>query len=518
MMGKRCGTYISKAKKDYIRRLYITRQVNVRYIAEKLELMPKTVRLYLNEFRLVEEQYPEKLTDYSFFLSKREVILGSPRYLNFLRVIPALTSEEPGPLLIADELYKKYQSRCPGEYSLTRFYNLFKRWFNEHEKELIAARLKTKFTPEELETLERWRKGNDKRLWQVSVALTTVYVYNGLSQLARRIDKSLQTLIVWLKTYEKDGLQALARPGNKRPISQLRRIAIEKRMDEVVYLVRQSPKTYGIDRTSWTLTDLAFVYSQESGRAFSCSQIWLYLRKRGVRFRRTREMIASSDPQFRQKYGAIQAILANLGEKEKFFSIDEYGPRSVRPHGGRMLVIAGKKPEYRKVDKGKGSFICTCALELSTNQLSWFYSSNKDTDEMIRLIGYLIVQYQDQEKLYLCWDAASWHDSRQLHDYLIEINDPVYRARLKTPEILLAPLPARAPHLNVIESVFSGLAKSVIHNSDYESVQECKDAVDRYFNRRNAYYQQNPKKAGQKIWGKERVKPIFDKANICRNV
>lgn len=65
--------------------------------------------------------------------------------------------------------------------------------------------------------------------------------------------------------------------------------------------------------------------------------------------------------------------------------------------------------------------------------------------------------------------------------------------------IKLAPLPACAQFLNVIESVFSGMARAIIHNSDYQSVEECKQAIDRYFIDRNKFYKKNPKKAGNKI-------------------
>jgi hypothetical protein len=44
-----------------------------------------------------------------------------------------------------------------------------------------------------------------------------------------------------------------------------------------------------------------------------------------------------------------------------------------------------------------------------------------------------------------------------------------------------APLPAGAQFLNVIESVFSGMAKGIIHNSDYPSAEAAKNAIDRYF-------------------------------------
>jgi transposase len=510
--------HITKAKKDIIRRHYIAGGPNVKHLAEQLELRQATIRFYINEFRVLEQQRPDKLPDYSFFIGKDKVTRASPWFLNFLSVMPGLVLAEPGPLLVAEQLYQKYHRLFPGEYSRSGFYQLFRCWFHEQEKELSAIKLKAKFTPQELATLQHWRKGNDHRLWQVSVLLMTVYTYHSMGKLEERIECTYATMLHWLRTYRREGLEALSRPGNKKPIRKARRDAIEKRMDEIVHLVRQSPKLYGFDKPSWTITDLAYAYSKASGKAISFSTVGCYLKKRGIRFKRSREVLVSHDPLFGEKYDHLQQTLSNLGKKEKFFSIDEYGPKSVRPKGGRQLVRKGELPVYYKVDKSKGWFICTCALELSANQLTWFYSRKKDTGEMIRLIDVLTLQYQDQERLYLSWDAASWHDSRQLRDYLAEINEPDYREKLKTPKIELVPLPARAPHLNVIESVFSGLAKSVIHNSDYGSVEECTAAIDRYFNRRNQHFLQHPKHAGQKIWGKEKVKAVFDKANICRHI
>ena len=82
---------------------------------------------------------------------------------------------------------------------------------------------------------------------------------------------------------------------------------------------------------------------------------------------------------------------------------------------------------------------------------------------------------------------------------------------------MLAPLPSNAQFLNVIESVFSGMAKAIIHNSDYQSVDECKIAIDRYFLERNQAFLDNPKRAGGKICGEEIVEPIFKESNNCKD-
>jgi len=74
--------------------------------------------------------------------------------------------------------------------------------------------------------------------------------------------------------------------------------------------------------------------------------------------------------------------------------------------------------------------------------------------------------------------------------------------------VKLAPLPARAQFLNVIESVFSGMSRSIIQNSDYESVSAAQAAIDRYFSERNDYFGKNPQRAGKKSGetpGKHRI-------------
>jgi hypothetical protein len=70
----------------------------------------------------------------------------------------------------------------------------------------------------------------------------------------------------------------------------------------------------------------------------------------------------------------------------------------------------------------------------------------------------------------------------------------------QTPIVKLAPLPKSAQFLNVIESVFSGMA--IIHNSDYISEEAAKAAIDRYFTERYESFQRNPKKSGEENMAK----------------
>ncbi|ESQ87848.1 hypothetical protein ABENE_16540 [Asticcacaulis benevestitus DSM 16100 = ATCC BAA-896] len=77
----------------------------------------------------------------------------------------------------------------------------------------------------------------------------------------------------------------------------------------------------------------------------------------------------------------------------------------------------------------------------------------------------LLEQYADCRTLYLSWDAASWHVSKQLRQRINDHNANV--AGKGAPRVETAPLPAGAQFLNVIESIFSGMARAIIHNSDH---------------------------------------------------
>jgi transposase len=286
--------------------------------------------------------------------------------------------------------------------------------------------------------------------------------------------------------------------------------------DKVFHILHSPPSCFDFNRTTWRMEDLHKTMAEE-GFALSKLNIRKIIKKEGYRFIKARKVLTSNDPLYREKLKEITTILSNLKPREKFFSIDEFGPLAIKIHGGRSWTPPGDHKIIPQWQKSKGSLIVTAALELSTNQVTHFYSPRKNTDEMIKLLEILLKQYKDEELIFFSWDAASWHASKKLYLKVDEVNGDSYREIPKTPIVKLAPLPSCAQFLNVIESIFSGMAKAIIHNSNYDSVEECMIAVDRYFSERNQYFTENPKRAGNKIWGKETTKAEFSESNNCKN-
>ena len=314
----------------------------------------------------------------------------------------------------------------------------------------------------------------------------------------------------YCQVYERGGASALFAP----------RAPTHKKVDDealkslIFTILHEPPLTYGINRTAWTMGTLKDTLAQR-GSPTCRDTIRKVIHQAGWRWLKARKVLTSTDPNYSEKVQVLRSTLASLRSDEAFFSIDEFGPFVIRLHGGRALAAPGTVRIIPARQKPRGSLILTAALELSSNQVTHFYSEKKNTAEMIRLAEILATKYAACRQLYLSWDAASWHASNRLKEWLT-----VHNAEAQVsggPQIKIVPLPSCAPFLNVIEAVFSGMARAVVHNSDYPSAEEAKAAIDRYFEKRNAHFRAHPERAGEWVWGLERQPAVFSEAGTCKD-
>lgn len=95
------------------------------------------------------------------------------------------------------------------------------------------------------------------------------------------------------------------------------------------------------------------------------------------------------------------------------------------------------------------------------------FGESKDTLSIIALIELLFNQYHNRTKLYITWDTVSWHNWNALTEWLDAFNRTT-RVTATGPIIESETLPTIPQFLNVIEGVFSGRIRPVVHNSDYQ--------------------------------------------------
>ncbi|MBI3348285.1 MAG: IS630 family transposase [Burkholderiales bacterium] len=328
-----------------------------------------------------------------------------------------------------------------------------------------------------------------------------------LKTIAKHLGIALNTVRRSRLLYEQGGIEALIhqKPRARTADDEEYRAALYK-------LIHEPPSQSGFNRTSWRISDLVEVMNKR-GYPSRRAVLREAIAKSGFRWRAARTVLTSSDPNYQQKLDRVQTVLANLKKTECFFSIDEYGPFAVKAMPGLRLSAADDRPTVPQWQKSRGRLIVTAALELSSNQVTHFHSTVKNTAEMMKLIERLLVDYAKKRTLYLSWDAASWHDSKELKKYVAKHNyeEP------DGPRLELVPLPASSQFLNVIESVFSGMSRAIIHNSNYATLDDAKAAIDRYFADRNEQFRKSPKPAGNWIWGKERSPALFSASNNCKD-
>jgi len=375
----------------------------------------------------------------------------------------------------------------------------------------LLSEFSAKFKPGEILSLSNHVKGGALRVRNKAVAILAFNKPFSSRLISRFLLLGGRTVSKWRNKFQRGGITAVLPPKSPSP----KKSDLTQYKEAVFSILHAPPSAYGFNRTSWRMQDIVQVL-HDKGLGLCKDGVLEIIRKSGFRFRNAKKVLTSNDPDYRQKLQEITNILRNLKSDERFFSVDEYGPFAVKMQGGRSRMAPGEFKSVPQYQKSRGSLILTAALELSENQFTHFYSERKNTDEMLKLLEMLLTNYADQACIYFSWDAASWHASKKLYQRVEEINSLQYRATHKAPLVKLAPLPSCAQFLNVIESVFSGMSKAIIHNSDYQSVDACKAAIDRHFRERNQHFKADPKRAGDKIWGKERVPPIFGESNNCK--
>jgi transposase len=456
-----------------------------------------------------------KLIDSLFPKSKSPT--PSHRKLRLLACLPSIHSRiEIDGLSVLDAWREEAANQCIYKYS--QFAALYAIWRSERglgRTSRAKGRLIT-VPPTDYAVLKSWQRSQDRRKWEVSVALLGLSSCHTVSEICHKIGRARRTVEKWCVTYEHVGIDGLP-VKRSRKLSEKSQTAIKGKKERLIKIIHETPNAYDINRASWSLQALSEAYEKTYEERASRSSISEYFIAAGYKFKKAKKSLMSCDPTYREKLNKITSILSYLSSDEKFFSIDEFGPFSVRIHGGRALVPGDQIRTIPQRQRSRGSLICTAALELSSNQILHFYSKRKNSKEMIKLLRRLIIRYRGQNRIFVSWDSASWHASKMLYKIVNEINCDEFRWRHKTPIVELAPLPSGAQFLNVIESVFSGMARAILHNSNYRNVDECKSAINMYFADRNRAFLERPRRAGNKIWGKEQVEPVFKEENNCKD-
>ena len=414
MPGKR----ISYSKVSRLIHLYALSELNKTEISKSLNISRGTVRQYINYYEQSDVTYKDILR-----LKDKELVdLVYPVNVNLNTASKCQRLFECFPIFherlrIQDcnlkQLWMEYCKEEPLGYKYSHFVAKYHEWRNKNNLSLIKV---NKWEIEHIESndlklLNRWRSSTDRAKWEKSVSLLGLHAGQPITKISRKVERSIKTIKRWRDVFLTKGIKHIDL-RRTRKVSDNVKSRMERKSEQLIKLLHEPPSLHNVNRASWSLQTLCQAYEGQYGEHLSMSTASEYIRAKGYSFKKAKVALTSPDPNYREKLNNIKRILRNLSEKEKFFSIDEFGPVSIKIRGGRSYVKRGLINVVPQYQKSKGSLICTAALELATNQITHFYSEKKNTEEMIKLLEILIEKYKSEERIYFSWDAASWHASK----------------------------------------------------------------------------------------------------------
>lgn len=350
-------------------------------------------------------------------------------------------------------------------------------------------------TRDEIKTLIRYRASQHKRHSAIATALLMIDKTALLSDVVNASGCHPGTVLAWIKKFQSIGIKFI-----DVKIQNLERTEhIAERDTRIIDIIHTPPVAYNINRTTWTYGAITKAYFSEYHEHISTKTVERAINRTGCTWRRIRAVQTSPDPEYRSKVERLLDTLQRLKEGERFFFIDEVGPYRVRKYGGKVLMSKDEAEILPEKQKNRGKVLFVAALEALTNQMIWAFTPDKSATAMIRLFEKIVHDYADCLSIFFTWDAISVHNSKTVTEWIAAHNREVER-----PFITVIPLPSNAQFLNVIESVFCGMKKAVICNSDYPTPHDMQEAIARHFEERNLFYRGNPKRAGNKIWDKQK--------------
>lgn len=113
-------------------------------------------------------------------------------------------------------------------------------------------------------------------------------------QIAPIVRMNPVSVLRWIKRFAAEGIRGLEdapRPAKPKKASR----AYRERLEEIV---RQRPRSLGLEFSLWTLRPLAEFRAEETGERVSYESVRRYLKAAGIAFRRSQHTITSPDPEY----------------------------------------------------------------------------------------------------------------------------------------------------------------------------------------------------------------------------
>ena len=253
---------------------------------------------------------------------------------------------------------------------------------------------------------------------------------------------------------EDEGLDGLL---DKRLRSQPRKVTPEIR-ERLLQYVDESPKTYGWQRSTWTLELFARQLHEDGGVQLSTSRISQILREERCRRGRPRPALRIPVRGRRSVLDSIERLVYRASPKEEVFFVDE-ADIDLNPRIGLTYIKRGQRPLIFTAGQNVKYYIAG-ALNARTGRVVYSHGQHKNSELFIDLLDILHHSYRRAGIIHLVLDNYIIHKSRRTRQALEALNG----------RIQLHFLPPYSPEHNPIEGLWKQLHDNVTRNHRHRTM------------------------------------------------
>lgn len=257
-------------------------------------------------------------------------------------------------------------------------------------------------------------------------------------------------------------------PGPKAKFSDDQRQAL-------VALGTSRPKDLGLPFTQWSLSRLRKA-AIDRGVVPSISEEWLrvILLEADLSHQSLRTWKKSSDPEREVKKEYIEKLTRQPHNPPVVLSGDEIGPIQLVPQGGSGWFEKGRPEripaEYNRLN---GTAYYFLMLNVYHQTLSGQIYRTKHATNWLEFLKEERAKYPSEQPVYLIQDGLSTHWT------------PAVRQWARENEVILVPTATHASWMNPVETHAKGIEELALPGTEFTSVVELGDALDRAVEYRN---------------------------------
>ena len=321
---------------------------------------------------------------------------------------------------------------------------------------------------------------------------------NGMSDNAAAVANGVNrhTVALCIRKFLQFGIDAalgeLPRPGKSRRIP-------DDAIAWVLHCACQKPKDLGYSYELWTYALLqshvrkhCLAANHPSLRELSRSKLHRILTQNEVRPHKIRYYVERRDPEFERKmievlhvYKDVEIVNAGLVEgalKEPAtvtISYDEKpGIQALATTTSDRPPVSNRYPSHLRDYEYKrlGTVSLLAGLDLHTGRVTEIVSDRHASVDFIALLGKLDTEYPAQARIRLLLDNHSAHVSKETQAYL----------SLHPQRFEFVFTPKHGSWLNIVETMFSKMARTMLRGIRVASKQELIDRIHLYFAEINA--------------------------------